>query len=134
MLKKVLIALLIIVICGCGVVYYMLHKPADKVEDHSSIAVAAGTLVKEFSADEKKANEKYLNKVIEVSGTVSESEKNQDGGVMIVLETGDPMAGIQCAMRDKTTTSSKGQNITIKGFCSGSGITGISLTDCVIKK
>ena len=61
-------------------------------------------------------------------------DKNQDGGIMIVLQAGDPPAGVQCALRDKGANPVIGQNIEIKGFCSGNGITGVSLTDCVIKK
>jgi len=53
---------------------------------------------------------------------------------MIVLQTEDPGTGIQCSLRDKGVTVSKGRNITIKGFCSGNGITGVSLTGCVIKQ
>jgi len=104
------------------------------VDDKKGIAITAAALSKEFAANEQSANTQYLNKVIEVTGAVSETEKNQDGGLMVVLDTGDPMAGVQCGMRDKGVEVAKGQTVTIKGFCSGSGITGITLTDCIIKK
>jgi hypothetical protein len=109
------------------------NKPHKKVENAISISSAAATLAKEYSANEKEADAKYLNKAIDVSGTISEVDKNQDGGVMIVLQTDDPTGGVQCALRDKGANPVKGQNIEIKGFCSGNGITGVSLTDCVIK-
>jgi len=133
MLKKILITLLILALIGGGTACYMWNKPHAKVEDAKGIAITAAALAKEYQTDEKAADAKYLNKVIEVSGTVNEIDKNQDGGAMLILDTGDPMAGIQCSMRDKGASAAKGQNATIKGFCSGSGITGIALTDCVIK-
>ena len=97
-----------------------------------SISIDAHALAKEYNANEKAADAKYLNKVIEVSGTITEIDNNQDGGIMVILQTDDPAAGVQCAMRDKGLKISKG-HITIKGFCSGNGITGVSLTDCVKK-
>lgn len=112
---------------------YVINKPHEKVEDAKGITITALALAKEYSANEKKSDSLYLNKAIEVSGIISEIDKNQDGGLMIVLKTDDPSAGVQCALRDKGATVAKDQNITIKGFCSGNGITGVSLTDCVIK-
>ncbi len=133
MVKKIVIGIILLVLIGIGTGVYLWNKPHKKVEDVKGIVVTADVLSKEYNADEITANTKYLNKAIEVSGAVSEIEKNQDGGLMVILQTGDPMAGIQCAMRDKGVNVAKGQSVNIKGFCSGNGITGVSLTDCVIK-
>lgn len=133
MFKKILIAVVVIAL-GVGVfVMIQLNKPHKKVEDAHSVALSATELGKQYGADEKASDAKYLNKAIEVTGTVSEVDKNQDGGYMIVLKTDDPMSGIQCAMREKNITAQKDQQLVIKGFCSGNSITGVSLTDCVIK-
>lgn len=129
----IIIILLVLGGAGMGAWWYVWNKPHPKVEDAKGIVIAASALAKEYMADEKAADAKYLNKAIEVSGTVSETDKNQDGGLMVVLQTDDPTSGVQCTMRDKNTTVNKGQNVTIKGFCSGNGITGVSLTDCILK-
>ena len=34
---------------------------------------------------------------------------------------------------DKNINIEKGKEMTIRGFCTGNGITGVSLTDCIIK-
>lgn len=133
-MKKIIFAVVLLALIGVGTGIYLFYKKPETVDDKKGIEVAAMALSKEFAADESAANAKYLNKVIEVTGTVAETENNQDGGLMVILDTGDPMAGVQCAMRDKGVTATKGQQVTIKGFCSGSGITGISLTDCIIKQ
>jgi len=133
MIKKIILFVVLAALCAGGYVYYLWNKPHKTAEAAQATVVAADALVKDFSADEKKANDKYLNKVIEVSGVISEVDKNQDGGLMVVIQTADPMAGVQCAMRDKNAQATKGQTITVKGFCSGSGITGVTLTDCVYK-
>lgn len=134
MLKKILLAIVAIALIGGGTAYYMWNKPHDKVEDVKCISISAPQLAKEYQANENAANTKYLKKAIEVTGTVNEVDKNKDGGVSVILDTGDPMTGIQCSMRDSTVTATKGQNLVIKGFCSGNDMTGVILTDCVIKK
>ncbi len=131
-LKRIVAVLSVILLIGIATVVYLWNKPHIKIENVKSINVTAQSLAREYNADEKGADAKYLNKAIEVSGVVSEIDKNQDGGIMIILQTDDPAAGIQCAMRDKGATASKGQTVVIKGFCSGNGITGVSLTDCVL--
>ncbi len=120
------------ILIGVGTGIYLWHMPAKKVENSIGIDVSAETLAKEYSTNEKTADAKYLNKAIKVTGVISEIDKNQDGGLMIILQTDDPMAGVQCALRDKGAAPVKGQNIVVKGFCSGNGITGVSLTDCII--
>jgi hypothetical protein len=106
----------------------------EKAEDVKGIVVNAPALAKEYGADEKASDAKYLNKAIQVTGVISEIDNNNDGGVMLVLGTDDPTMGVQCAMREKNVSGTKGQNVTLIGFCSGNGITGVSLTDCIIVK
>ena len=130
--KRFIIIAIVAVLIGVGTGIYLWHMPAKKVENSIGIDVTATALAKEYTTNEKGADTKYLNKAIKVSGIVSEIDKNQDGGLMIILQTDDPMAGVQCALRDKGANPIKGQNIIIKGFCSGNGITGVSLTDCII--
>ena len=134
MIRKLLLFVSLLILIGVCVGVYEWNKPARKAEDLKGVQITAIALSKDYAANEKNADTKYLNKDIEVSGTVSEVDNNQDGGVMIVLQTEDPGTGIQCSLRDKGVTVSKGQNITIKGFCSGNGITGVSLTGCIIKQ
>jgi hypothetical protein len=133
MLKIIIWVVAIIAVLGGGYVVYDLNKPHPKAENRKAIFFTADDLFKEYNKDEKAADAKYLDKVIEVTGTINETEKNQDGGIMAVLNTSDPASGIQCSMRDKGITLNKGQQVTIRGFCTGNGITGVSLTDCILK-
>ena len=130
--KKILLTILALVLIGVCTGMYLWNKPHKKVEGAQGIVIDAKVLAREYSADEKAADAKYLNKAIEVSGTLMEIEKNQDGGSMFILQTDDPAAGVQCAMRDKKLEIKKG-HVVIKGFCSGNGITGVSLTDCIVQ-
>ncbi len=134
MAKKIIGVILVLLLIGVVSGVYIWNKPHKKVEDAKGIEISAVALSKEYNADEKAADAKYLNKAINVSGTISEVDTSQDAHLMLILQTGDPMTGIQCAMRDKGINVTKGGAISIKGFCSGNGITGVALTDCVLTK
>lgn len=131
--RYIFVTILIVVSIGAISGYRMWNKEPDKVEDIEGVPVAAADFIKEFSADEAKANKKYLNKAIEVTGVVSGMEQNQDGGNMLIIQGDDPMMSVQCAMRDAGVKVENGKTVTIKGFYSASSMLGISLTDCVIK-
>ena len=83
---KIIIGIAVVVIMAvAGTVYFMWNKPHPSAAKGSAIELKADDLYKEYSKDEKAADAKYLNKKIEVTGVVGETEKNQDGGVMAVL-------------------------------------------------
>lgn len=132
MFKKILIFAAVAILIGVGTGIYLWNLPAKKVENSVGITITASALAKEYASNEKAADSKYLNKAIKVTGVVKEIEKNADGGIMVILESGDPMVDVQCALRDKTASPTVGQSMEIKGFCSGNSITGVSLTGCVI--
>ncbi len=134
MIKKIILAVVLLALIGVGTGIYLFYKKPETVDSKEGIVISAKGLSEAYSANEHVADSLYLNKAIEVTGTVDATEQNQDGGTMVILQTGDPMTGVQCALRDKDVKVARGQTLTIKGFCSGSGITGVSLTGCVLKK
>ena len=135
--KKIRIVLIVVLVIGAiggGIVYKKLHEKAPTgATAKVDVTMTAEQLAKEFATDEKTANTKYLNKNIEVSGVVTETNKNQDGGLMVMLETGDPINVVQCTMDSSAAVVNKGDKVTIKGICSGNNM-GVCLTGCAIKK
>jgi len=131
--RNILLIFLALILTGAGVAYKMWTKPREKAEDVKGIGISAVELGKAFAADENKANALYLNKAIEVTGVIAETESNQDGGIAILLATEDPNIPVQCTMREKNLNPTAGKTVTIKGFCSGSSITGVLLTDCILE-
>jgi hypothetical protein len=121
------IALLIV-----AVIILMLNKPHLKVENTSSTRISAAALSAAYKKDEAFANAHYLNKALEVSGNITGIERNQDGGSMVLLDSGDPDAPIQCTMRDAAAPLSAGTPVKLKGFCTGSNLSGVTLTDCIV--
>jgi hypothetical protein len=133
MIKKILVAILFLAVMGGYTVYYLWNKPHKQVENMEIINVSAELLSKEYGENEKVADSMYLDKAIEISGKVTQIDKNLDEGLMIIIQSADSTNSIQCSMREKGISVTKGQNVVIRGFCSGNGITGVSLTGCVLK-
>lgn len=132
--KRILYLLLAVLIVGGAVAYFQWNKPHQKVEDMQGLSVTASQLCKDFAADETKANATYTGKALDVSGSVSEVKNNQDGKLVITLQSDDPALSVQCTMRDAGNTAGTGQNITVRGVCASYDMFGPTLTDCVIDK
>jgi anionic cell wall polymer biosynthesis LytR-Cps2A-Psr (LCP) family protein len=131
-MKKILLVLLVLVLAGAGIGVYMWNKPPETVDNKKAEAITAEALAKAFTDNEQKANAAYLNQVLDVTGTVAEVSKNQDGKTVIVLSVSDPLSGIQCTMRDDGVQAQVGSAMTIKGFCNGYTLV-VLLSDCIVK-
>jgi len=134
MIKKLLIFVSICALVGIAIGTYEWFKPRQKVEDKKAVVVTAIELCKSYMTEEKIADSLYSNKVLEVIGEVDTASVDQDGGLSVILKSGDPMMVVQCGMRDKGEKVFKGQKISIKGFYSDHDITRVLLTDCIVKK
>ena len=134
MIKKLLIFVGICALIGVAIGAYEWFKPRPKVEDKKAVVVTATELCRSYMTEEKRADSMYSNKTLEVFGEVDTATTDQDGGLSVILRSGDPMMVVQCGMRDKGEKAIKGQKITIKGNYSDHDITRVLLTDCIIKK
>lgn len=117
-MKKWLITASILVVVAVAAFYYVMNKPHRSVVDETALSVSAEALFQSFQENETDANAKYLNNVLQVEGIVKSAETNTDGKVVIVLETGDSMFGVNCTM-DKETNVKEGDKIILKGICTG---------------
>ncbi len=132
MKKKIFWTILLLIITGAFLGWRMWNKPHAKVEDKDAISVTATALSKRYMVNEVDANRKYLNKVLEIEGQVASMEKNQDGKSVIMLMGEGDGYGVQCTMRDVSPLPDSGATVHIKGFCSGSTMFGVLLTDCIV--
>ncbi len=129
--KIILIVVLAGLIIGAFVFYKIWNKPHRDVKDEMALSVTAQSILEAYITDEQKANSVYLDKAIEVKGEVGEITKTQQGKTVISLKTKDPMAGIRCTMKEGVTAINAGQNVTIKGICTGY-LMDVTLVDCYI--
>jgi hypothetical protein len=107
----------VLIVCIVGYLYW--NKPHRDVKDADGIETSAIDLYNIFISDSAKANTIYRNKVVKVSGTISGISVNQKHQKIILLKTSVPGASINCTMEENINTYKEGDNITLKGICSG---------------
>lgn len=123
MKKALLVFLLIVTVLGI-IGYRMWNKPhSDMTSATPDAKLTATELYKVYQTNETMADKQYLGKVILVTGNILEVNQGTDGSTNLLLDTGDPMSTILCQL-DKFTkqtniTYSAGQQVTVKGICSG---------------
>lgn len=119
-LKYVL--LLVVILIGVGI--YMYNKPHQNMQRAAAdFELEAPELFSQFENNEASANEKYLDKVLQVTGTIKEVGTDESGQVTVTLDAGSSMFGVICKLdelTDHTRTDFKaGETVTLKGMCTG---------------
>lgn len=117
--RNILIFFIAIVLIGAITGYMMWNKPHLDVKDAEAVKITAIDLYKIFTTDSASAKIKYLNKVIAVTGEVKQVSLNQQNQQIILLKTHDPDASVNCTMEEKGNNIKAGDNIVVKGICSG---------------
>ena len=130
MLKKLLTAVGIGILIGVGIGIYLWNKPkTNYANETADIVISADSIFNSYSKNEQEANKLYLNKVIQVNGTVSQVSENGNNEKNIILQTADPMFGVSCTMLKTDAHAAElkaGDKTSIKGLCTG------YITDVVI--
>jgi hypothetical protein len=121
--KKIRNIILLAILVGAFVGYRMYNKPHKDVSSATvDITVTTKSLLDDFSNDEIKSNEKYLEKIVKISGVVSEMKVVKDKGI-ITLANADVFGSVLCHLSEeatkKMTSIEVGQTITLKGICTG---------------
>lgn len=130
-LKWALAALAVITITGVVVGYKMYNKPHRNVMNANAVAVNASVLFADYETDENKANNTYLDKVLNVFGEVSAISKNQKGETVVTLKGGD-LGGVICTLEGTAPWEIKeGTAVRIQGICTGY-LTDVVLVRCYI--
>jgi hypothetical protein len=123
-MKKIILSIFVLAIIGAAGTYYYAfvyskNRKFDMV-NAEAMTIDAKTLVKAFQDNEAEANKNYLEKVLMIDGTVSATDKTQDGERTLTLSTDDPFSGVMVTL-DSTEVSAVNinDNIKVKGFCKG---------------
>lgn len=126
-MKKIALVILVLLLAVAAYVWFFVwNKPKTNVAGATAIKTEAVALFNEYSTNEQAANQKYLEKILEVAGIVTSVNKNAEGQTVILLKTNDPMFGINCTMEEKDIVLKEGDAVILKGICTG------YLTDVVL--
>jgi hypothetical protein len=108
-------------------------QPAASSAD-SALRVSAKDLYTEYKASEKKANAKYKDKTLEVSGPVRHIDKSEADRVFIELGTGFGDENIVKCFFGRAGSKVKdfkgGQQVVIRGLCQGMKGPHVNLSGC----
>ena len=123
MKKKILIALIPIILIGTASAFYMYNKPHKKVEKlKADWELDSEQLYAAYAEDEASADARYLGKVVEVSGVI-EAIEGVHPNLSLTLSAGDEMFGVICQMdrvyAEHRSDFKVGENVTLKGYCTG---------------
>jgi hypothetical protein len=136
MKKKQLILILMIAILAVVTVtvFYTFRKNPDSVSrSKPEFIISASELVDEFMEDEDAANQKYLDKIIQIGGEISGVEELQGGKTVIYLK-GNSLGSVSCLFSGSelgTEIPEVGKPVTIKGKCTGF-VLDVVLTMCTL--
>ncbi len=119
--KKIVITFCILILIGVATAFYLWNKPHQDVANATAIKTDAITLYKVFSTDSITANKKFIQQVIEVSGTINTILKNQQNQMVVLIKTDTDAAFINCTLEQDSNKLQAGQSISIKGICNGIG-------------
>lgn len=120
--KKLIVGLLALaLVAAAGTGYYLYNRPGISVENASGEKVVASTLYQIFIKDAVSAKANYTNKILEVSGMVTQVSQNQQHQHVILLKTGTNGASVNCTLEGPPGDIGAGREISIKGICNGIG-------------
>ena len=124
MRKAIYISLIVVILIIGASVYYIFNKPhRNVVREEPAFSLTSAQFLADYDKDTATANKKYLDKVIQLKGKISDMVIDQHGGVVIVLNDGRSMFGITCTISDNSKEASKkyqkGKEISLKGICTG---------------
>jgi len=131
-----IIIVLVFIIAVIGLKYVFRVSDRSGITRKADFIMAADSLINIFTAQEDSANARYLDKVLQVTGSVAEIT-NDTAGYSIILRDSAASEGISCALgkdqNEKVKSIKTGDKIEIKGICAGKLID-VSLNKCTIVK
>jgi hypothetical protein len=133
MKKKIVYTVVILVLGFGGYIYYKVSKPRPGLSNATPyVTIAATELYRQYQSNETLADSQFLDKVIEVTGTIADIEAT-DTTLSLELKGGES-GGVNCSIAggNKINSFKSGDAVTLKGRCSGF-LMDVTLADCVIE-
>ncbi|MEO6490122.1 MAG: hypothetical protein ABIO04_09305 [Ferruginibacter sp.] len=122
-LKKILVSSFVLLLIAFAVAFYLFtEKFTDTLERKASYTLNAMDLIKEFQQNDSLANKKYTEKIVLINGTISELVTADTSANIKFIDTatGDYIIfAFQQQHVAEANRLKKGDNISIKGSCSG---------------
>jgi len=139
MLKKrtiLWLGILLLLLAAAGYAWHLYDKPhRSAAGEDAAVTISADTLYHQYQADEHSADQKYMGKVISVTGRLTEIQ-HSGNSVIWILSTQPGGGGVNCQLFAGTKVDPEpktGDSVTVKGRCTGF-LMDVNLADCVPEK
>jgi RecJ-like exonuclease len=130
------IGIVFLLLIGAAWAWRLYDKPHQSAASESAdVTINADTLYHQYQADEHAADQKYMGKVISVTGRLVEIQHNGNS-IIWILSTQPGGGGINCQLFAGTKVDPEpkaGDTVTLKGRCTGF-LMDVNLADCVPDK
>ena len=137
-LKSIILAVIIITLAFAGGIWYVFtQKFTDTTKEKADYTINAFDLINEFKKNDSLANKKYAEKIITVTGLVTEVEA---ADTTINIKMADTTSGSYAifAFQQQNLTEARaikeGDKVSIKGSCSGGAYSQILETEFITFK
>ena len=134
--KITLGALILLGLTGLGIGLYLYNKQDKNLQKADpDFVITSVDLQMAFEDDEAVALAKYVNKIIEVTGTVESIKAGEGDITSVVLKTGSGLSSVICTLSSHSDPAElvSGNEVTIRGECSGF-LMDVLLNNCTIIK
>lgn len=100
--------------------------------EEAEYVLTADELFDEYEADEEAANAKYLDKTVQVSGTISEIGANDAGQSFVILAAENAMiGGVSATFQGEQSDLAESLKVSLKCRCTGK-LMDVVLVNCTI--
>ncbi len=129
--------LIVFIIAIAGAAYYYTFIYAKNhhrnAQTESSIIITADSLTAAYQNNELAANKQFLNKALEVTGTIISINKDQANHVTLLIGKADAFSNVSVTLTSTSPITKKpGETITVKGVCTGN-LSDVIINEGVIK-
>ncbi|MGI9549907.1 MAG: OB-fold protein [Aurantibacter sp.] len=122
--KSLVLVFLMVIILGLALAIYYYNKPhVDVKQSEAAYVLTAHNLISAYMQNETETDQKYSEHVLQVKGAIFEISTLK-GNAVITLKDENLESSIICHMMPEENMSvlrklQKGQDIEIKGICTG---------------
>jgi hypothetical protein len=135
-LKISLLAIVFIGLAGIGIgLYYFNLKDKNLQKTKPDYTMTSIDLQKAFEENEAVSIAKYVNKIIEVTGTIESVKAGEGNKTNVALKTGSELSLVICTLSPQSDPAPlvSGNEVTIRGECSGF-LMDVLMNNCVVIK
>ncbi len=125
--KKILFGISMLLLLGIAASAYIYkeynRRHADTGKLNPDYLLTTTALLDQFAHDSAMSSQKYMDKLIQVSGVVKQIDRIDDQNVVVVMGNPDDRSAVRCSLdsshQSEAMTLQTGQMVSVKGICSG---------------